>query len=253
MHAPETLAFSIRRPWPQRSSLDQRPYYPDMINIWHIDPETDGSDDSCGWFKRARHGDKAVLERIRAEFEFNWDAEFGSWFFPDGRPRLSVSAITLNMFHRAAYEFYGKSWNKAAAFMRRHLSELLLFAENPIDSLDGSITMKYGPQRRDEKIADFASTVYGWILRAEQPWWRHPRWHFWHWQIQIPALQAFKRWAFSRCAGCGRGFPWGYAPISDGWGGNGPRWFRGEPGVRHFDCSSGRPTGYVAQAAPRQP
>lgn len=69
-----------------------------------------------------------------------------------------------------------------------------------------------------------------------RPWWRHPRWHVWHWQLQCHPLQAFKRWAFSRCGGCGKRFTWGYSPVSASWHGTGPRWFRGERDVFHREC-----------------
>jgi hypothetical protein len=63
------------------------------------------------------------------------------------------------------------------------------------------------------------------IYRTDtRPWWRHPRFHLHHWKIQIHALQDFKRWAFSRCAGCGRRFSWGYAPVTGQWNSEGPRW-----------------------------
>lgn len=73
-------------------------------------------------------------------------------------------------------------------------------------------------------------------LRLHRPWWSHPRWHVWHWRIQIPLLQDLKRFLFSRCAGCGKRFAWGYAPISNQWNGDGPRWFKGERGVFHHEC-----------------
>jgi hypothetical protein len=73
-----------------------------------------------------------------------------------------------------------------------------------------------------------------------RPWYRHPRWHIWHWRLQVHPLQAFCRWMWSRCVGCGGRFRWGYSPISDSWGGGGPRLFKGEPGVRHHECSQHR-------------
>ena len=45
MHAPDTLAFAVRLPLWWRSKWDR----PTLANIWHRDPESDGSDDSCGW------------------------------------------------------------------------------------------------------------------------------------------------------------------------------------------------------------
>lgn len=69
-------------------------------------------------------------------------------------------------------------------------------------------------------------------------WWQSPRWHVHHWKIQIHAVQALKRWAFSRCSACGRRFTWGYAPVSHVWGSDGPQWFRSETNVFHCECSS---------------
>jgi hypothetical protein len=58
----------------------------------------------------------------------------------------------------------------------------------------------------------------GWILRAERPWYRHPRWHVHHWRIQVPLWQTFYRWAFERCSKCGGRFGWGESVIGD-WAG----------------------------------
>lgn len=231
MHDPMTVAFEIKSP------IKRRDYRETLVTFWHVDPEKDGTDDSCGWFMRSRHGDKAVLEAIRKEFAYDWDSEHGGWFHPaSGDPRLSVSGVVLNMFFAASHIYYGRNREKSLAFMQRNLAEILLFAENNVDSLFNSVTMRYRPEKREYRIDQFAHTVYGWILRNERPWWRHPRFHLHHMRIQIHPIQKFKRWAFSRCAACGKGFSWGYSPTSYGWGGDGPRWFKGERGTYHSDC-----------------
>lgn len=249
MHDPQTVAFEIRRPWPQRTKdgmsrkLYGRFYWPHFITIWHVDPERDGTDDSCGWFACARHGDRAVLAEIVREFKFHatWA---GGWFDKhDGMPVRSNHAIALDMFYVAArIVFRGRfdrhGWRGASRFMRRHLFDILQLAESPSDGLKESFEQHYGPSPLDERLENFAGIVYGWILRAERPWYRHPKWHIWHWQLQIYPLQHFKRWAFSRCARCGRGFTWGYAPCSHSWDGDGPQWFRSERGVYHSDCAN---------------
>jgi hypothetical protein len=126
---------------------------------------------------------------------------------------------------------------------------------------------------RERSAEGFFGAIMGIILREQRHWWEHPRWHVmhwkkvrdynrvvdgwessmdWHdkhpfkywglpvpvvgWKIQIHPLQSFKRWAFSRCCKCGKGFSWGYAPVSGNWNGTGPRWFRTEEGVYHADC-----------------
>lgn len=255
MHDPMTQAFEIRQFWKRKNKWGYRPAF---ITIWHVDPEKDGSDDSCGWFKRARHGDKDTLERIVKRFEFDWDRVYKSGdgktyhrgYFTEGSypaPVMSTHGIVLNLFFLAAIEHFdagrekwGKSRNKAMRFLQSNLASILLFAENPTDSMHDGIMGTFGRDQgynaRDEWIRDTAACVYGWILREERPWYRHPRWHFWHWKVNIHAVLNFKRWAFSRCQKCGKGFAWGYAPVSTCWDSEGPKWFRSEKYVEHSDC-----------------
>lgn len=241
MHDPMTVAFEIRRPWPTYYPAlvpggGRERYWPTLVTIWHVDPEKDGSDDSCGWFKRAKHGDAIALAEITRDFAFDWDASYGGWFDKDGAPLFSTPGIVLAMFRRAAYKHFGRKWGATDRFLRARLFDILSFAENTVDSMDPAITQKYGKEPRQERIEHAASVVYGCVLRWSQPWYRHPRWHLHHWQIQVHPVQNFKRWMFSRCAGCGKRFRWNYAPVSSSWSGGGPRWFKSEQGVYHHNC-----------------
>lgn len=47
-----------------------------------------------------------------------------------------------------------------------------------------------------------------WDLRKREGFRIHPRWHIWHWRIQVPFLQYVYRWLFERCCVCKRGFKW---------------------------------------------
>lgn len=237
MHDPSTQAFKIKYPWFRRSKWFPEGYHDPFITIWHEDPETDGTDDSCGWFMRTRHGDKAMLEKIRKNFESEWDSEYGGWFNKDGTPRLSVSAIAINMFSTAIHAMTKYDWDARKKFMRNHLYDILIFAENNVDSMHDGIVQKYGPEKRDERISQHAGMIYSWILRAQRPWYRHPRWHIWHWKLQVHPLQSFKRWAFTRCSKCHKGFKWGESCVGNEWNGHGPSWFKSE-NVHHCDCSN---------------
>ena len=64
------------------------------------------------------------------------------------------------------------------------------------------------------------------------------RWHIWHWRLQIDFFLDLKRWLFSRCQKCGKGFTWGYCPVST-WSAKGPRWFRSEE-AWHLECDTAR-------------
>lgn len=80
------------------------------------------------------------------------------------------------------------------------------------------------------------SRIFQIAYAFERPWWKHPKWHFWHWRLTVVPLRNFKRWAFTRCARCGKRFGWSEAPVCHQWYSDGPRWFRGEEGKYHSAC-----------------
>jgi hypothetical protein len=77
-------------------------------------------------------------------------------------------------------------------------------------------------------------------------WWQHPRFHIWHWRIQIHFILTMKRFLFSRCQKCGKKFSWGESVIGT-WSGRGPGWFRNAEKVWHMDCD--RPAKPVVASA----
>lgn len=183
MHDPMTVAFEIKYPWKTRG------YREPLVTIWHVDPETDGTDDSCDWFNRGKAEDKASKPRL-AVYEALWDMET----LLDNRPHYPDSPE-----HKA------------------------------FQPLKIAIQTVMAPKPR-------------W-------WWQHPRWHFWHWKIQIHPLLKLKRWLFSKCCKCGKGFRYGESPVSGNWDSTGPRWFRSEQDVYHGDCSGSA----IAAAVKHQP
>jgi hypothetical protein len=65
------------------------------------------------------------------------------------------------------------------------------------------------------------------------------RWHIHHWRIQVPPLQALRRWALTRCEWCeGRSRKGDLVNNSHQWDRAGGPWWRGERGLFHRDCSS---------------
>lgn len=166
MHDPMTLAFSICRPWPERRRMpDGSLYWPEWIQIWHVDPEVGGDDDSCDWF--------------------------------------------------------GNRFSKENGWYPGHVSEFELLPEE----------------------AKRAVQFVWWQWRRQltsRPWWRHPRWHIWHWEINVLPLLRLKRWLFSRCKICGKRFTWADCckgnVISQSWHGSGPAWFRNAENIVHAAC-----------------
>lgn len=243
-----TVAFEIKSPIKRPSKLFPEGYRNTLVTIWHVDPEKDGTDDSCGWFKRPRHGNKEHYEKIRKEFDYDFDKTsksddgsttyFFGQFHPSGEPLYSPISIGLHFFHRAALIHFGSNHEKAWRFMEKNLYRIIVFAENGTDSMLNTIQNKYN-EKRDERVASLAAMVYGCIIRWDQKWWQHARWHVHHWKIQVHLIEDLKRFLFSRCCKCGKGFAWGYTVCTDSWNGTGPLWFRSEKNVYHSDC--GRP------------
>lgn len=169
------------------------------LTLWHVDPEKDGSDDSCGWFMRARHGSKEALEKVIQMYSSDWDSAFTSeksgktyatgYFYPDGSPRMSTIAIINNLVFWAVYVHYGYHWKKrgkTSRFMRKHFYDIVMFAENTTDSMYDKVMQTFGKERsREERIREFAEIIYAWVLRQDRPWWKAPRYHFWHWKINF--------------------------------------------------------------------
>lgn len=177
-----------------------------FITIWHHDPEKDGTDDSCGWFIRPRHADQRVLEQIKREFAFNFKHNY--WFDEQGKQVFSTIGTLMLMYREAAWIHFKRNREKVDAFMRKHTHAIILFAENPIDCGGNNITNKFkGDPLSPDRFNHFAGMVYSDILRKEQKWYQHPRWHVHHWKIQFHPWEQFVRRFWSKCSVCGkRGF-----------------------------------------------
>lgn len=271
MHDPMIVAHEIKypwfnhKPWPKKRRRDPNPFtlrrhwkemtdaeragrsqsWPDgyrdtFITIWHVDPEKDGTDDSCGWaWPKITKKQREVLRNVAWNEGDNphflccaaneWEGtiteaislKLGLYLLVD---RVLKLHLDLNSLHRAAIESEhihdcGKS-GAAFCFLPGYHTN----SEN--DSKEG----------RQEHFHGILCNVARHLLDMKRPWWRHPKWHFWHWKISCQPVSQFKRWAFSRCCKCGKRFAWGYSPVTNNWNSHGPRWFRGETDVFHSSC-----------------
>jgi hypothetical protein len=247
MHDPHTLITDIRIPFTgkknKKGGWNEYPY--SIASIWHLDPEVNGDESSCGWYMRAHHGDKEVYESIKKEFELELK------FLCNSRQTTYLS-FTLTLFYRVLYAIY-KDWNKVHQYTRKHLEQIILFSNNPTDSIDRSIDNLLQDYRRKYLSHDleapkeywkghaehFASVIYGQVLRDIRPWYKHPRWHIHHWKITIHPIQALKRALFSRCEVCGKKFKYGDSNVvSSSWYSTGPQWFKSETNLRHMACQT---------------
>ncbi len=241
MHDPMTVAFDIKRPWPDyrtRPFMGSRWYWPTLITVWHVDPERDGTDDSCGWSR------PKLTKAQMSDFGFWAGCEARDpWLLRD-RGKQPNNAAEAEVKLKAAIVLTGERLNAHVtdAEAGQWAARLL---HNPVDNVRGSLCHLPGwhtnrqdddEDERREQAHRLYCILARFILRERRPWYRHPKWHVWHWKIQLHPVQQFKRWAFSRCAGCGKRFTYGYSPVTGSWSGGGPRWFGLEPHVYHSDC-----------------
>lgn len=273
MHDPSTVAHQIKypwyeyKPWPKKARRDPNPwrlkrgwdempdelkatrshnwpegYRNDFITIWHEDPERDGSDDSCGysyvkltpkqreflrnaawWEGRTPHFLKYASKEFPGEAEEAECYMRGVALLVARVLRLKVSMDYITRFAAEAVHVRTESCKFGGSFC----------------FLPGYHTnnQKDSEEDRQEHFHGILCGVARSILTDQRPWYRHPKWHFWHWKFQIHPLQEFKRWAFSRCCKCGKGFKWGQSVCTNSWHGTGPLWFRSEKHVYHDDCN----------------
>jgi hypothetical protein len=254
MHDPMTVAFDIKSPFRGKpSQFWPKGYRSTLVTIWHVDPERDGSDDSCGYSyvrlsaaQRERLKNAAWREGRDPYFQCVKDKE---WHGTRQEAEAMYRGLVLFV---ADVLRVPMSYGQAARMAAR-----AIHSPDCVDAAGAFCFLAgYHANSEEDRASDrelrFIGTMSGIareILTDRRAWYRHPRWHIWHWKIQIHALQSFKRWAFSRCNGCGARFAWGYSPMSTSWNGTGPRWFRREQYVYHSDCCpSGKQS--VAQEAP---
>lgn len=65
------------------------------------------------------------------------------------------------------------------------------------------------------------------------------RFHAHHWRIQVHPLRQLRRRLLTRCAWCqGRSVKGDHVNVSDSWDGPRGRWWQGERGLFHADCSA---------------
>lgn len=238
MHDPSTVAFELRRPWPQKSVLPGRRYFPAIITIWHEDPETDGTDDSCGWaYSKLTKDQKSNLT-----FLAGCEAR-SPWFLREAAKQPS-SAADAESKMRGAIVLVAAIL-KVKFSMAEATQMAVEYIHNSTDSIRSHLCFLPGwhtnfpddsEEHRKRHAEELFTILARGILSRKRRWWQHPRWHFWHWRFQVHPIQAFKRWVWGRCAGCGKRFTWDYCPVSTQWNSKGPQWFRSETSIYHDKC-----------------
>lgn len=243
MHDPMTVAFEIRWPIPKRRVLPNGAIWKDykiLISVWHCDPETDGTDDSCGWPwpNLSDRENKIIDEMVEWDLQFPYftsdvTVQTSVMFNPKYEYRQQTAGDCLGMI-AGAWDYIAWKRDKRRKLTVGEWWKVVSLAANPEDNLRAILSDQQ--TRPKDRATRFLWCVMRQYLGYHRPWYKHPRWHIRHWKIQCHPIQHLQRWLFSRCAGCGKRFTWGYSPGAKGWGNDGPRWFWSEPNVYHHEC-----------------
>lgn len=216
-------------------------YRDTFITIWHNDPGGEGSDDSCGWaYPRLTRQQRNILKNVC------WVEAHNPHFLCHGGKEWTGTVVEAEMLHRGLALLVNRvlklklSWAQICQYAaeRTHINDGVgkagdTFCFRPGYHTNNQADTQFG---REDHFHGILCIVARSLLDIKRPWWRHPRWHFWHWSFTCRPLVDFKRWAFSRCCKCGGRFRWGYAPVTSQWHGTGPLWFRSEQHVHHASC-----------------
>lgn len=232
MHDPNTVAIEIFGPrglyykWLRHKSdkVGAIPYVEPLVVIWHVDPEKDGRDDSCGFtYPPITAEEKEWLKKeSKAEQPF---------FFGEHASLFNASAVEVifSIWSMIAWRKYRRG--KLSAREIQRVFELATWSAHNLQYLVENV------RAGEESIYFLFANVFRAYSQLHRPWWKHPRWHIHHWRVQIPILLYIKRFLFSRCHGCGKRFKWKESPTSFSWYSKGPRWFRSEPNIYHSACA----------------
>lgn len=240
MHDPMTVAFEIINPiytlhylWKKIVKREQWTYLPTILTIWHVDPETDYTDDSCGWSRpkqtdKDRETIKNVSERydlrliwkqkprkiklektdfdksLEKEYEEN-PCEFLSpktrewqdrcYFEPPVDFPLNLDAsYTYYLIYNLFRDFKRIETNKYPILSKKELEEVHDLAYNCVDNLQHSCCDYEG------NIESCFFIIYMNWKRIHRKWYQHPRWHIRHWKLQWHS--PFKSWWKKQNCGC---------------------------------------------------
>lgn len=169
-----------------------------FVQIWHKDPCSDGSDDSCGWsYPKLSEDQRKAMRNL------------GFW---EGQERhFLIHAAKENPGDRLLNESMYRSQILMVARvlgikMSFDAAAKMAAEKNAMGRCDGMKRMfcflpgwhtNYTEDRVQDRVDQWAQScmsVARQLLLARRPWYRHPRWHVYHWRITSRTLaRIFRR------------------------------------------------------------
>lgn len=213
MHDPKTIAFEI---YLGKKKRKDNSYRSPLVTIWHNDPETDGTDDSCGWvFPKVTKEEHLWLDEVAKE-------QYSTLFqktvavqeqksYADICHNQDVYGVIYWMWRFFNATSKKKIYQYGGFLSNKEIQYVYEMATSPMDNFQ---------HHKCQNETDFRNTIFL-IFRCwkafHRKWYQHPKWHIHHWSIQFHPIQKIKRRYWDKCSICGkRGFKG--AAMGD-WGG----------------------------------
>jgi len=203
MHDPKTVAFEIYLGSKKKKNGH---YRSPLITIWHNDPETDGSDDSCGWtFPKITKDEKDWLHKVAKDQYCQLFSRTVALIENDPYAYICYNQDTYGVIYWM-WRHFNRTINKAVwqygkPLENKELQYVYQLATDPVDNF------QHNQINNVKDFEEFIYLVYRCWKRYKRKWYQHPRWHIHHWSIQFHPLQSIKRRYWDKCCKCGkRGF-----------------------------------------------
>lgn len=225
MHDPMHVVFDVLRPWPHRAR-EARPRRDDGDPLYRH-RQVGPINVRAARFRCPHCDDGRVKDPPPSYHDELWPGAECPDCLGRGYTRVSLRG-RLPYLSMHFWRLGRREWYFPAVVTVWHV-------DPETDGTDSSCRNRY-KRWHAEARADGDSLRAWW-------WWKvmahYDKWHLHHWSLQFRPWQDFNRWAWSRCATCGGLFAWGEAPVSDSWGGDGPRWRKPEQHKHHMRCREG--------------
>jgi len=203
MRDPKTVAFEIYLGSKQKSNGH---YKRPLITIWHNDPETDGTDDSCGWtFPKITKVENDWLHKVAKDQYSQLFARTVALIEDKSYAHICYNQDTYGVIYWI-WRHFNRAVNKAVwqygvPLSNKELQYVYQLATDPVDNF------QHNPITNVKDFEEFIYLVYRCWKKYQRKWYQHPRWHIHHWSIQFHPLQNLKRRYWDKCCKCGkRGF-----------------------------------------------
>jgi len=144
-------------------------YRNNIFTIWHVDPMTDGTDNSCGWtFSKLTKKENEILKK---DLDYNRSSIIKTVKEWKNGNELRV---VYSVYHTIKWKFYKKHLNTKDYL---YILDLCL---NPYDDLT-----IYDDGNDEQEFDLFYWNLARLVKTKYRKWWNHPKYHFWHWSIKI--------------------------------------------------------------------